>query len=278
MAIKADWTTYLHNLRRREMNMIFNRCPMKIFNKTLELGAGDGFVSEILADFTKELVCTDLNAARLAKTNHNNIIFRICDAEKIDEYFGPKEFDMIFSSSLLEHLPDWQRAMSGIHKILKDDGIGIHFMPNRVWKIATILLYIPNKIAVTIDKIASGRLFKRRQGHKWFKPYKETFGGNNLKTGRKKQFFLSKLFLPKMHGVSNNTIEEFVAFGKKQWVARFESTGFTVLAVRKVVFNSGYGFGFERARLLMERLGLHTLNAYIVHKKEGTAKYAEFFT
>jgi hypothetical protein len=51
-----------------------------------------------------------------------------------------------------------------------------------------------------------------------------------------------------------------------------------VLAVRKVVFNSGYGFGFERIRLLMERLGLHTLNAYIVQKKDGVAKYADLFT
>lgn len=258
--------------------MIFSRCPRKLFGKTLELGAGDGFISDILADFTKELVCTDLNPARLAKTNHNNITFRICDAEKIDEYFGPKEFDMIFSSSLLEHLPDWHRALLGIHKLLADDGISIHFMPNRNWKIATILLYIPNKITETIDKIITGRIFKRRQGHKWLKPYKETFGGNNLKVGRKRQFFLSKLFLPRMHGVSNNTVEEFIAFGKKRWVDKFESACFTVLAVRKVVFNSGYGFGFERVRFLMERLGWHTLNAYIVQKKDGVAKHAGYFT
>lgn len=224
------------------------------------------------------LVCTDLNPNRLTKTSHNNITFKICDAEKIDEYFNPKEFDMIFSSSLLEHLPDWRRALTGIHKILADDGIGVHFMPNRVWKIATILLYIPNKIAGAIDKITSGRIFKRRQGHKWFKPYKETFDGNNLKAGRKKRFFLSKLFLPRLHGVSNSTVVEFIAFGKKQWVARFESAGFTVLAVRKVVFNSGYGFGFERVSSLMEWLGLHTLYAYIVQKKEGASKYAGFFT
>jgi len=44
MTVKAEWTTYLHNLRRREMNVIFKRCPPKVFSKIPEPGAGDGFV------------------------------------------------------------------------------------------------------------------------------------------------------------------------------------------------------------------------------------------
>ena len=278
MKIKADWTNYLHNLRRREMQAVFHRCPRKVFGRVLELGTGDGFVSTILVDYTEQLVCTDLNPERLTKTDQNNMTFKICDAEEIGEVFGAGEFNMVFSSSLLEHLPDFASALRGIHKVLANDGISIHLIPNRYWKLVTILLHIPNNIAVTIDKALAGRLFKRRPGHKWGQPYRQTFGGNNMKIGRRKQFFLSKPFLPRIHGVSSNTIAEFIAFGKKQWVRKFESAGFKVLAVRKVAFNSGYGFGFDRVRTFVEYLGIKTVYAYIVCKQKYESKYAVRFT
>ena len=278
MRIKADWTTYLHNLKRREMDIVFARCPKQLFGKVLELGAGDGFMSTVLAEYTEQLICTDINPKRLTKTNEHNTKFEICDAEEVGEVFAEKEFDMVFSSSLLEHLPDYERALGGIHKVLANDGISIHFMPNRYWKLATIAMYIPNKIAVTIDKILAGRVFKRRPDHRWFRPYKQCYGGNNIKVGRRRQFFLSRLFLPRIHGASKNTIAELIAFGKKQWIKKFESAGFRVLGVRGVIFNSGYGFGFDRVRRIMERCGLHTLHAYIVCRSDNESKYAAYFT
>lgn len=275
--IKADWTTYLHNLRRREIDIVFCRCPKKLFAKVLELGAGDGFVSTLLEEYSEQLVCTELNPDRLVKSNQNNITYKICDAEKVSEVFKDREFDMIFSSSLLEHLPNCEQALRGMHRVLADEGIGIHFMPNRYWKLATILFHIPNKVATVIDKILAGRIFKRRPGHKWFRPYKQKYGGNNPKVGRRKQFFLAKPFLPKIHGISNNTIAEFIAFGKKQWIRKFGSAGFKVLTVKKVIFSSGYGFGFDRLRKLMEHLALHSLYAYVVCKKGSEGKYTIYF-
>lgn len=264
MKIKADWTTYLHDLRRREMEVVFRHCPRKVFGKVLELGAGDGFVSSIMAEYTEKLISTDMNSERLNMSDKGNMTFRICDAENISDVFNDEKFDMIFSSSLLEHLPDCEKALGEIHRALADTGVCIHLLPNRCWKLVTILLYIPNKIAVTAEKAFAGRLFKRRPGHKWGKAYKQKFGGNNMKLGRRRQFFLSKPFLPRMHGVSSNTIAEFIAFGKKQWIKKFESAGFKVLAVRNVSFNSGYGFGFDRVRTFAEHLGFKTVYAYIV--------------
>lgn len=277
MPIKANWTEYLHGLRRREMDIVFANCPKKTFSKALELGAGDGFISTILAEYAEELICTDLNPERLSKTDADNVSYKIIDAEEVGDIFEAEEFDFVFSSSLLEHLPDVDRALKGINKILSNDGISIHFMPNRYWKIATVLLHVPNKVAKTIDKMLAGRLFKRRKGHKLFKPHKEVFGGNNMKIGRRKQFFLSKLFLPRTHGISNDTLTEFVAFGSKQWIKKFELADFTVLEVKKCGFNSGYGFGWDQTRKFMENIGIHTVYAYIVCKKHKVSKYAHLF-
>ena len=97
MPIKADWTTYLHDLRRREMDIVFANCPEKAFRKTLELGAGDGFASSILSKYTEELICTDLNQNRLVKNDSGNVQYKIVDAEEVGEFFDGEKFDLIFS-------------------------------------------------------------------------------------------------------------------------------------------------------------------------------------
>ena len=277
MKIRPDWISYLHNIRGREMAAAFGRCPPKAFNRVLELGAGDGFVSTIIAEYAGELVSTDLNPQRLEKEDFGHVTYRICDAEEVGDIFGENEFDMVFSSSLLEHLPDCERALRGIHRVMADDGITIHFMPNRYWKLVTVLLYIPHRITRLLDKIITGRIFRRRKGHKLFKPYKQQYRGNNLKTGRRRRFFLAKLFLPKIHGVSSNTIAEFAAFGRARWLEKFRECGFEVLAVKKIGFNSGYGFGCDRLRKLMEKMSIHTCYAYIAHKMGCQCSYGEYF-
>ncbi len=277
MRIKADWTDYLHNIRRRQMDILFDRCPSKLFDNVLELGAGDGFVSTILADYTRKLTSTDLNAERLKRSDHDNIAFIVCDAENFTDVLKDEKFDMIFSSSLLEHLSDCDRALAQMRHALTDEGVCIHLLPNRCWKLATILCHIPNKLAVLADKTLAGRLFKRRKGHKWFRARKEKFGGNNMKSGRRRQFFLARPFVPGIHGVSDNTISEFIAFGRNRWIKKFEAAGFEVLAVKPTLFNTGYGFGFDRLRRVMENLGCYSTYAYVVCKEGRRSRYSKYF-
>lgn len=274
MRIKADWPSYLHKIRTREFVAVFDRCPKRAFPKVLELGAGDGFLSTLLADYADELISTDLNPHRLTKSDYRNVTYRICDAEEVSENFGAGEFDMVFSCNLLEHLPDCDRALRGVRRVLKDDGITIHYMPNRCWKLATVLLHVPNKVTKFIDKVLSGRIFRRAKDRKH---RRRKYTGNNPRTPPRRRFFPVKLFLPRIHGVSNNTISEFVAFGRNRWVRQFEDAGFEILCVKKVGFSSGYGFGCDRIRKLMEKMGIHTCYVYIAHKAGCRSRYDEYF-
>lgn len=273
MRLKADPTESLHNLKQKEIAAVFGHCPGKLFRRALELGAGDGYTSTLLAGYAQELICTDMNPRRLTRADDGNTTFRILDAEEVGEQFAEGEFDLVFSSSLLEHLPDPGRALRGIHKILQSDGITIHLMPNRLWKLTTVALHILNRLLTGAQKhfsaassTADGRATRGR-----------TYGGNNIKAVKKRQFFLTKPFLPRTHGISGNTVSEFLAFGKARWVHEFEAAGFRVLAVRKVAFSSGYHFGYRRWAGLMERLGLHTVLAYLLCKSDSTAASARYF-
>lgn len=73
LKIKADWLTYLHSLKRKEIKIIFSKCPNKIFNKCLEIGAGDGFQSTILTKYVSELICIDINPDILKKKVRNQL-------------------------------------------------------------------------------------------------------------------------------------------------------------------------------------------------------------
>ncbi len=273
MKIKADWQSYLHKLRQEEADILFRNCPKLIFNDALELGAGDGFLSQILAKYAKNLLCTEINEKRLCQFDLPNIRYQILDAEKIDETLDGQKFDFIFSSNLLEHLPDVNKSLNGMYRILTDDGVAIHVLPNRTWKTSTTLCYIPNRIIMTIDKFFAGKLFKRKPGHEFGQTSKKKYGGNNQKTGRKKQSRLTKLFLPAIHGISSNTLQEFYVFGSNPWIRRFQNAGFDIVTIYKMPFNSGYGFGFKSIRRLMERLGLSSGSAFVLCKKGHKTKY-----
>ncbi|NIA06860.1 MAG: methyltransferase domain-containing protein [Actinobacteria bacterium] len=276
MRIKADWDSYLHEIRTRQFNAVFDRCPQGAFAHVLELGAGDGFLSTLLADYCVDLISTDLNDRRLSRQDCGGISYQICDAEALGQRFEEKSFDLIFSSNLLEHLPDVDRALCGIHRVLKDDGITIHLLPNRNWKLVTVLLHIPNKMAKFIDRVLSGRIFQISRVRK---PHRQPSTRNNPKLGpkRRRRFFLAKLLLPRIHGVAGNTLSEFIAFGKTRWIRQFGRCGFKILDVRSLGFSSGYGFGCNRLRKLMERLDIHTSCAYIACKAGRESNYAEYF-
>lgn len=277
MQIKPDWQIYLHDLRQQEADLIFGNCPPAAFDRALELGAGDGYLSRVLARYSKSLLCTEINEDRLCPLDLPNVEYRILDAERIGEALEGRMFDFIFSSNLLEHLPDADGALAGMYRLLAEDGLAIHVLPNRTWKAATVLCFIPNKIVKTLDKLLAGRLLKRRPDHPWGRACKEKFGGNNQKLGRKKQSRLTKLFLPPVHGISANTLQEFCAFGRKPWIRRFEQAGFEVIGIKKMPFNSGYGFGFRRLKRLAEGLGLHGATAFILCRKGRTSRYVPFF-
>jgi SAM-dependent methyltransferase len=125
MKIKAEWLPWLHNYRKRELDLIFSKCPEGMFRSGLELGAGDGCQSTLLAKYFSELISADYNPDRLQKESSGSIEYRICDAEETGNIFGKGQFDLAFSSNLLEHLPHPGRSLSGIHNVLKDDGITI---------------------------------------------------------------------------------------------------------------------------------------------------------
>lgn len=139
---RKDWHNFV---RRREAEIIFSLVSGRQFRRGLELGAGDGGQSVIISNYCDELICTDID-----ETSHSwlgqsilerklcNVNYTICDAQDLSK-FSDSTFDLIFSSNMLEHVPDVRKCLLECSRVLKHDGLMLHTMPNKWWKISNVV-------------------------------------------------------------------------------------------------------------------------------------------
>jgi len=276
--VKSDWFSYLHRLRAREAGLIFDRLPPDCFARALELGAGDGFQSPMIRAHAQSLVSTDYRRPPL---DDDTIEVRALAAEDVAKAFGPGEFDLVYSSNMLEHVPDPGGVLAAVGTVLADDGITIHVVPNQLWKACQMVLYTPDLVSRAFDDLFATRdgraLLGRLRAEGSSDP--EHGGGekNNPTVVRPKRSLLQKLLTPRPHGVSLTHREEFTAFSRRRWEAEFEQAGFDVVAVLNGPFSSGYGFGWDRLRQEVESRGLGSEDIYVAKKAGKVSRFQAAF-
>lgn len=245
------------------MDRVFADCPDQYFDRGLELGAGDGYQSSILSRYVRRLVCTDYNKYRLRPQAPAPTAYVVCDAESVSPLFRNETFDIVYSSSLLEHLPHPENALAAIHRVLRDDGITVHIMPSVFWKLCHVFLFHPNRLVVRVERLFTGHAARQPD-------YRI---GNNPKMGTALK--RRPLLLPPPHGAYSSTIHEFVAYRTRRWKQLFQEAKFDVIHVMKGPVASGYGFGWERTRAFLERCGLASEYIYVAVKAGASSPHVD---
>lgn len=85
----------------------------------LETGAGKGGYSKILHPKAKSFLANDL--VRDPFFDENSVPFKAFDLVK-EFPLEPASFDLIYSSSVVEHVPDPGRYLRECHRVLRDNG------------------------------------------------------------------------------------------------------------------------------------------------------------
>ena len=265
MICKTDWTQYLHAIRRREIEIVLALLPKKQFTSGLEIGAGDGFQTTLLAPLVEKLISSDLNFNRIKESlKVPGVEYKILDADAIEGMFRPNSFDLIFSSNVLEHVRDSLNVLISTRPMLKDDGYAVHIIPSRPLKIFYLLLHYPNLMLLAVDRIL-GKL----KGKPFFQGANINLENNiNLAVSPPSdwQSRLRKFLLPSVHGNFPNHREEFIAFGKREWDKKFREAGYNIATYKRGPAFSGFGFGFNRVRKLLERFGVSSEHIFILKK------------
>lgn len=262
----TDWTQYLHTIRKREVDAVFSLLPQKKLLSGLEIGAGDGYQTTLLAPHVEKFISSDLNFKRIKDSlKIPGVTYQLVDADSIKGVFPDSSFDFIFSSNVLEHVHDPFVFMGVTQPMLMESGYAIHVVPSRHIKIFYLLFYYPN-LAILFFK----RLWGKINGESFFKGSHINLANNiNTKTGvqdAKTQSRFKKFLFPAPHGNFPGHLEEFKAFGKKQWEYMFIRAGYSVVAYAKGPAFSGYGFGFETGRKILEYFGVSSEHIFILKK------------
>ena len=257
MKIKKDWIPLLHALRRREVEKVFEHVARPYFNNGLEVGAGDGYQTSLLMRHCKHLICTDINFQRITgKIESENVTYVACDAEQLMDSFTESTFDFIFSSNLLEHLPNKQAFLASVMKLLRPGGISVHIVPNRFWKFNAMVLHHLN-VGLSILEV----LLSKRQDRE------QSVTHDNNPKGFKRYSLIRRLLWPVPHGVYQSNLEEFIQYGLDRWEREFEHAGFRSIKTVKGPVCSSYGFGFDRLRFFLEKCGFCSEYIFILEKK-----------
>jgi len=201
--------------------------------RVLELGAGTGFQSQLFAQDGFLVNALDVPASNYAA----NRVFAVEDYDGVRIPFQDATFDVVFSSSLLEHVSDLSGIQNEIRRVLKPDGFAIHILPSVSWRLFTLLT------GVIIGTKELLRLFTRVGRHHFF-------SGPKVALSPESRFIMTEFFFPAPHGTSRYLFQEFWSFSRFYWTQSFARNGFVVdVYMQTGLFYSGH-------MLLGERLSL----------------------
>lgn len=257
MRLKANWKENLRAIRRREIDTVLRFFGAHTFDAGIEFGAGDGYQTTLLAPRCRTFISSDLNFARFKQSLAlPTVRYERIDADNLEGHFADGQFDFVFSSSMLEHLSDPAAFLRGTYRLLRGGGYAVHIVPSRTLKVLYLALYYPYLATLLLE-----RLFNSPQKKEGAVSHE-----NNLNPVAPRQKSRMRFLVPQVHGNYASHQEEFARWGKGEWESLFLSAGYTISARLRGPLFSGYGFGFNALRMLLERAGLSSEYIFILQK------------
>ena len=247
---------HLHVLRAHELAFVVERLREHGFSgpniRLLEIGAGTGAQACEL-----EQRGFRVSAIDIAESNYSeDRVWPVTNYDGRHIPFPDRQFDLVFSSNALEHIPHVAEFQREIERVLKDDGRAIHVLPSAPWRFWTNLSYYPHLISLLWNVRAAKAAVARRQS-----------SGPRVARWR----ILARALMPPRHGEKGNWLTELWYFSQPYWSRFFRSTGWEIVSVEDCpLFYTGYAVLASRLptsarRLLAVALGGAT-NLFVLRK------------
>lgn len=159
-------------LKKTGMEIIERCAGLMTLGSVLEVGCGSGINSALLSKLAHRVIATDLpyyngsthtlgiSVARelIGNIKADNVTLVSCSGEGLP--FSDNTFDHVFSSSVLEHIDDKEKALKEMMRVTKSGGSVIFIIPTYVQSIcafAHLYLYMGKRIA----EVMYAKVFKK---------------------------------------------------------------------------------------------------------------------
>lgn len=116
-AMRADYKYY---------KFMYDRIPTKIKDKeVLELATGPGLLAKHVAYEAKRMIATDYSEGMIKEAQKgdyaDNLTFEIADATQLP--YADHSFDVVLIANALHVMPEPEKALREIDRVLKEDGL-----------------------------------------------------------------------------------------------------------------------------------------------------------
>ena len=131
---------HLNKLRCYEIERVVRH--LTIGAKVLEIGAGTGRQAAELAARGFKVTAIEVTSSNYAAER----LFDIVDYDGQTIPFPDSSFDIVFSSNVLEHVPDLATMHAEIRRVLVPGGFCVHVLPTHSWRFWTTLMAFPDAL------------------------------------------------------------------------------------------------------------------------------------
>ena len=244
-------------IRIHELSVVTDYLPRH--GTMLEVGAGAGWQSEVLAQLGYRVVALDVATSRYRSIQ--SIPVFLYDGSRMP--FRPHSFDCFYSSNVLEHVRDLETFQQEALRVTKPDGVAVHLMPTAAWRFWTILTHY----VFILRKVCSFALLRLR-GRPGAEERSDSLLGNNR--GNK----ISRALLPERHGEEGNLITEIYYFSRFRWRRRLSGAGWQVVEIipTRLFYTGHLVFGYRvplRIRNLLSYLLGSSCLVYILRPDQA---------
>lgn len=194
--------------------------------RILEIGAGTARCSDW---FTRlgAVTATDPFASATAP---EGVRFVAAPAEKLP--FADGSFDLVFSTSVLEHLEHFEEAMRESCRVATPDALHLHVVPNATWKGLALVAHFDRMGRRLLSRVTGRRAGPSSTGG--------ADAGGWRSRGTETSSVRSRLLraMPAVHGTSKTHLAELLSFRVEAWRKRLTETGFSILREEPLILYS----------------------------------------
>jgi len=229
------WPDY-YRVRYAEFEKYYTLLPKKHFAETLEIGCGIGYQASFLSCISDKVTASDvdfgdmiqhsrgLGIARefIGESGIRNIEITHANAEQLP--FEDEQFDFIYCSYSFQYIPDKDKALQEIKRVLKKGGYFFCVLPTTAYRVKAL----KNYYSIIFKKLPSllSRLNK-----------KKAVPGNGTATAvaAKKH---TKLF-PPPDDDNNSFLSELYLYSPLRWTKLFKKNGHKIIVKKYSDFKPG---------------------------------------
>jgi len=230
----------MHKKRKRELEILYTIATIKAHlrqkpdysikeTEILEFGCGSGFQIPYLRDIGNVTASDVFYPDSIKKMG--DLEFVECSIHQTP--FEKDQFDVIFSSHVLEHIHNLKESFAELQRIGKPECYYAFLVPTSTWLLISLpIRYIskPIKIITLISKFLSKKNKQDINHNPKINKYKQIEQLNNASINKNKFFKAIKfLIYPGGHGAFGGFSKCYKMFKIKSWQRLFIKNGFSII-------------------------------------------------